>query len=65
MNEQALLMWTLGPAEIVMLLVAAIFIFGPKRLPEIGKAFGETIASFRDASKGDKKALPEGATEEN
>lgn len=53
------LLWTLGPGELLMIVVVAIFIFGPKRLPEIGKALGDGLASFRDASKGDKsKELP-------
>lgn len=59
-NEPILLMWSLGPAEIAMLLVLAIFVFGPKRLPELGKALGDTLRSFKDASKGsgDSKSLP-------
>lgn len=58
-NEQVLMMWALGPAEIAMLLVLAIFIFGPKRLPELGKALGDTLRSFKDASKPQEpKSLP-------
>jgi sec-independent protein translocase protein TatA len=58
MQEQVILMWSLGPAEIAMLLVLAIFIFGPKRLPELGQALGDTLRSFRSASKDEPKGLP-------
>lgn len=53
------LLWTLGPGELLMIVIVAIFVFGPKRLPELGKAMGDGLRSFRDASKGDKdKELP-------
>lgn len=51
------LMWALGPAELAMILVVAIFIFGPKRLPELGQSLGETLKSFRSASNSDQKQL--------
>lgn len=54
------LLWTLGPGELLMIVIVAIFIFGPKRLPELGKAMGEGLSSFRDASKGQ---LPNGEKE--
>lgn len=47
------LLWTLGPAELLLMVVVAVFVFGPKRLPELGKALGDGLSSFRDASKGD------------
>jgi sec-independent protein translocase protein TatA len=52
------LLWTLGPGELLMIVIVAIFIFGPKRLPEIGKALGDGLSSFREASKGEPKTLP-------
>lgn len=50
--EHLVYAWTLGPMELVLLLVAALIIFGPKRLPEIGKAAGEAIHGFKNASSG-------------
>lgn len=47
------LLWTLGPAEMMLIVVVAVFVFGPKRLPELGRALGDGLSSFRDASKGD------------
>lgn len=52
------LLWALGPAELLLLVIVAIFVFGPKRLPEIGKALGDGLSSFRDASKGEKSLPP-------
>ena len=50
------LLFSLGPSEMILLVIAAIFIFGPKRLPEIGQALGDTLRSFKNASSGETKA---------
>ncbi|MEW6278822.1 MAG: twin-arginine translocase TatA/TatE family subunit [Candidatus Eremiobacterota bacterium] len=42
-------MFNLGPGEMVLLFVVALLLFGPKRLPEFGRAMGESLASFRKA----------------
>jgi sec-independent protein translocase protein TatA len=34
----------------------ALLVFGPKKLPELGKGFGEGIRGFKAAIKGDKEA---------
>lgn len=60
MESNILAAFPLGLPELIILAVIAFFFFGPKRLPEIGEAFGKTIRSFKDATaEGDKKALPE------
>ena len=35
------------PMHLLALLIIAMFVFGPKRLPELGKAMGEGIRSFK------------------
>lgn len=40
---------SLGPMELVVILIIAMLIFGPKRIPEMGKALGQTIKEFRNA----------------
>ena len=35
----------------VLIFIVALLIFGPKKLPEIGKTLGKTIKSFQEASK--------------
>ncbi|MCX7025310.1 MAG: twin-arginine translocase TatA/TatE family subunit [Spirochaetes bacterium] len=37
----------IGPTELILILVIALVIFGPKKLPEIGKALGEALRQFR------------------
>ena len=37
----------LGPMEIIGILVLALVVFGPKRLPEMGKSIGKAIREFK------------------
>ncbi len=41
----------IGLPEAIVILVIALLIFGPKKLPEIGSSLGKAIRSFQDASK--------------
>ena len=41
---------TLGGPELVLILVLALIVFGPRKLPEIGKSMGKMLAEFRKAS---------------
>lgn len=41
---------TLGLPEILVIMILALLIFGPKRLPEIGRTIGKGVAQFRRAS---------------
>ncbi|RME45104.1 MAG: TatA/E family twin arginine-targeting protein translocase [Chloroflexi bacterium] len=43
-------MFGLGPAEVILVLIIALIVFGPGRLPEIGQALGKSIREFREAS---------------
>ncbi len=43
-------MFGLEPWHIVLLLGVVLVVFGPKRLPEIGKSLGESIREFRKAT---------------
>jgi sec-independent protein translocase protein TatA len=38
---------SLGPAEIIVVLVIALLVFGPTRLPEVGRQVGRTMREFR------------------
>jgi sec-independent protein translocase protein TatA len=40
----------IGPMELIIVLVIALLILGPGKLPEVGAAFGKTIREFRKAS---------------
>lgn len=41
----------IGPWEILVLLFIILIIFGPKRLPEMGKSLGKAIKEFKNAGK--------------
>ena len=42
----------IGPLEIIVLLVIVLVIFGPKRLPELGKGLGKGMREFKDSVTG-------------
>lgn len=39
------------PMHLLVILIVCMFVFGPKKLPELGKGLGEGIRSFKDAIK--------------
>lgn len=44
-------MMGLGVPEILIILVIVLIIFGPRKLPDIGRAFGKSISEFKAATK--------------
>jgi sec-independent protein translocase protein TatA len=40
----------IGPLELILILVVALLVFGPKRLPEVGRSVGRGLREFRRAS---------------
>jgi Tat protein translocase TatB subunit len=50
---------TLGGPEIFLILVIALIVFGPRKLPEIGKSVGRMLAEFRKASNDFKRTIEE------
>jgi sec-independent protein translocase protein TatA len=44
----------IGPLEIIVVLIIALVVFGPKRLPELGSSLGRGIREFRSTVTGDK-----------
>lgn len=47
----------LGFQEILFILVIALLIFGPRRLPQVGRTIGKTLAEFRRASTDLKRSI--------
>jgi sec-independent protein translocase protein TatA len=43
----------LTPSHLIIVLVIALLIFGPRKLPELGKGLGEGFRGFKDGLKGD------------
>jgi Tat protein translocase TatB subunit len=48
---------TLGGPELFLILVIALIVFGPRKLPEIGKSLGKMMAEFRKASNEFKRTI--------
>ncbi len=45
-------MFNIGPEELLLILVIALIVFGPNRLPEVGRTIGKSLREFRRASEG-------------
>ena len=43
---------SVGMPELIIILVIALMVFGPRRLPELGKAVGQTINEFKKGANG-------------
>jgi sec-independent protein translocase protein TatA len=52
-------MWTPGPLEIIIVLVIVLVIFGPKRLPDLGRSLGRGMREFKDSVTGKDKEREE------
>ena len=50
-------MFGLGVPELIFIMVLALLIFGPKRLPEIGRTLGRGMSEFRRASNDLKRTI--------
>jgi sec-independent protein translocase protein TatA len=56
----------IGPLEIIIVLVIVLIIFGPKRLPDLGRSMGRGMREFKDSVTGkskDNDELEEGSSE--
>ncbi len=50
-------MFGIGPWELILILIIALVIFGPAKLPEVGQALGKGLREFRKASSSVKEEL--------
>lgn len=61
-------MFNIGPGEIAIVFGLALLVFGPKKLPELGRALGQGLGNFKrsltDAQHELKTALKENEEEE-
>lgn len=54
----------MGVPELIIILVVALVIFGPKNLPKLGSALGKTVKNVRDGLE-NKEELPEADLDED
>ncbi len=47
------------PTHLLVILILCVFIFGPRKLPELGKALGDGIRGFREGMNPSAPAKPE------
>jgi sec-independent protein translocase protein TatA len=52
-------MWNIGMPELIIILVIALIIFGPRKLPELGRSLGKSIGEFKKASNELRHTLDE------
>ena len=43
---------SIGPGELIIVLVIALIVLGPKRLPEVGRSVGKGMREFKDSLNG-------------
>jgi sec-independent protein translocase protein TatA len=50
------------PQHLLLILLVALFVFGPKKLPELGKGLGDGIRNFKDSMKQATESKPDTTT---
>ena len=58
-------MFGLGWAEVIIILIVALAIFGPKKLPELGSSLGKTLRGFKEEMNNSNSEDVEGREEIN
>ena len=47
-----------GPLELIVVLIIALIVLGPKRLPEVGRSVGKGMREFKEAISGENEEEP-------
>jgi sec-independent protein translocase protein TatA len=56
-RPEAAMIFGLGMQELLVIFIVVLFIFGAKRLPEIGSAFGKSLREFKKATNKEKDGV--------
>lgn len=57
-------MFNIGPWELVLILLIALIVFGPGKLPDVAKGLGKAVNEFKSASNGIQKQFQDALKEE-
>ncbi|AEG16111.1 Sec-independent protein translocase protein tatA/E-like protein [Desulfofundulus kuznetsovii DSM 6115] len=57
-------MFGMGPWELILILIIALVIFGPSKLPEVGQALGKGLREFRRAANPVREEIKEEVTQD-
>ena len=60
-----MLPFNIGIPEVIVILIIALIIFGPKRLPELGRSLGKGLRNFKDSLSSAATELKAGMSEED
>ena len=52
---------SIGMPELIIIFIVALIVFGPSKLPDLGKSLGEAIRGFKKAVNGSDRAPLEGS----
>ena len=44
--------FNIGPVELILILIVALIVFGPRKLPELGAGLGKALREFQQMSQG-------------
>jgi sec-independent protein translocase protein TatA len=56
-NEVVVMFGRLGPVELILILCIALVVFGPSKLPQVGRSLGQAIQEFKKGSSEVKKEI--------
>jgi TatA/E family protein of Tat protein translocase len=56
---------SIGAPELILIFIVALLVFGPRKLPELGRALGKGISEFRKATNDLKVTLEREVAEED
>ena len=57
-------MWDIGPDKILIIVVVALLVVGPKRIPGMARSLGKAFRGFRDATSGVRDDFDAGKSDE-